>query len=188
MSRAGEFSAMVTAPVPGGVINQAGIPFPATPNTWPNTHTPPRVVMMLAGENEPRAAAGGAGDNASAAARGLPTRDYRRAAGETLRILHADMGRKYGISAPRILIAGLNPHAGEDGYLGREELDVMMPVLRRLRAEGMNLIGPLPADTLFTPPVLTGGDCVLAMYHDRGLASSNYRDLYKGINVTLGLP
>lgn len=185
--RAGEFSAMVTAPVHKGVINQAGIPFSGhTEYLAKHTHTP-RVVMMLAGETSHGPL------RVALATTHLPLRAVADAITgglleETLRILHADMGRKYGISAPRILIAGLNPHAGEDGYLGREELDVMMPVLRRLRAEGMNLIGPLPADTLFTPPVLTGGDCVLAMYHDQGLAVLKYATFGKGINVTLGLP
>jgi 4-hydroxythreonine-4-phosphate dehydrogenase len=98
------------------------------------------------------------------------------------------MGRKYGITRPRILVAGLNPHAGEGGYLGREEIDVIIPVLERLRAEGMTLIGPLPADTMFSPPVLARGDCVLAMYHDQGLTALKYASFGHGINVTLGLP
>ncbi len=112
----------------------------------------------------------------------------QRSLEETLRILHADMARKFGITSPRILVAGLNPHAGEDGYLGREEIEVIAPVLDRLRAEGMTLIGPLPADTMFTPPVLSLGDCVLAMYHDQGLTALKYASFGNGINVTLGLP
>jgi len=107
---------------------------------------------------------------------------------QTLRILHADLGRKYGIDEPRILVTGLNPHAGEGGYLGREEIEVITPVLERLRAEGMKLIGPLPADTLFTPPILSQGDCVLAMYHDQGLPVLKFASFGQGINVTLGLP
>ena len=95
---------------------------------------------------------------------------------------------KYGIDEPRILVTGLNPHAGEGGYLGREEIEVITPVLERLRAEGMTLIGPLPADTLFTPPILSQGDCVLAMYHDQGLPVLKYASFGQGINVTLGLP
>jgi 4-hydroxythreonine-4-phosphate dehydrogenase len=107
---------------------------------------------------------------------------------QTLRILHTELNRKYGLPAPRILVAGLNPHAGEGGYLGDEEIEVITPVLNRLRAEGMVLIGPLPADTMFTPPMLAQGDCVLAMYHDQGLTALKYATFGKGINVTLGLP
>ena len=105
-----------------------------------------------------------------------------------MRILHADMASKYGIEKPRILVAGLNPHAGEGGYLGREEIEVISPVLERLRREGMRLLGPLPADTMFTPPMLAQGDCVLAMYHDQGLTALKYASFGQGINVTLGLP
>jgi 4-hydroxythreonine-4-phosphate dehydrogenase len=107
---------------------------------------------------------------------------------QTLRILYADMAKKYGIAKPRILVAGLNPHAGEGGYLGREEIEVITPVLNKLRAEGMTLLGPLPADTMFTPPILAQGDCVLAMYHDQGLTALKYASFGNGINVTLGLP
>jgi 4-hydroxythreonine-4-phosphate dehydrogenase len=98
------------------------------------------------------------------------------------------MGRKFGFTAPRILVAGLNPHAGEGGYLGHEEIEVITPVLDKLRAEGMTLIGPLPADTMFTPPMLAQGDCILAMYHDQGLTALKYASFGNGINVTLGLP
>jgi 4-hydroxythreonine-4-phosphate dehydrogenase len=107
---------------------------------------------------------------------------------KAVRVLHAELRRKYGIAAPRILVAGLNPHAGEGGYLGREEIEVIAPVLERLRAEGMTLIGPLPADTLFTPRQLAQGDCVLAMYHDQGLTALKYASFGQGINITLGLP
>ena len=106
----------------------------------------------------------------------------------TLRILHADLRSKYGIAAPRILVAGLNPHAGEGGYLGMEEIEIITPVLDKLRGEGMQLSGPHPADTMFTPPVLAGGDAVLAMYHDQGLTALKYATFGHGINVTLGLP
>jgi 4-hydroxythreonine-4-phosphate dehydrogenase len=107
---------------------------------------------------------------------------------KTLRILDADLRQKYGLSAPRILVAGLNPHAGEGGYLGREEIDIIIPVLEKLRAEGMRLSGPHPADTMFTPPILAQGDAVLAMYHDQGLTALKYATFGHGINVTLGLP
>lgn len=179
----GEFAAMVTAPVHKGVINDAGIPFTGhTEYLAEKTHTP-RVVMMLAG-----------GDlRVALATTHLPLKDVpaaitRESLETTLRILHAEMHRKYGIATPRILVAGLNPHAGEGGYLGREEIDVIIPVLDKLRGEGMRLIGPLPADTMFTPPMLAQGDCVLAMYHDQGLTALKYATFGQGINVTLGLP
>lgn len=181
--RSGPFAAMVTAPVHKGIINDAGIAFTGhTEYLAEKTHTP-RVVMMLAG----------GGLRVALATTHLPLKDVPSAVTQdsleqTLRILHADMGRKYGIARPRILVAGLNPHAGEGGYLGREEIEVITPVLNRLRAEGMALIGPLPADTMFAPPMLSQGDCVLAMYHDQGLTALKYASFGHGINVTLGLP
>ena len=185
----GEFAAMVTAPVHKGVINQAGMPFTGHTEYLAEKTLTPRVVMMLAGE----AAALGAPLRVALATTHLPLRNVADAITpvlleETLRILHADMRHKFGVEAPRILVTGLNPHAGEGGYLGTEEIDVIAPVLERLRAEGMNLLGPLPADTLFTPPVLARGDCVLAMFHDQGLAALKYATFGHGINVTLGLP
>jgi 4-hydroxythreonine-4-phosphate dehydrogenase len=179
----GEFAAMVTAPVHKGVINDAGIPFTGhTEYLAEKTHTA-RVVMMLAGKDL----------RVALATTHLPLRDVpaaitRESLEQTLRILYEDMRLKYGVAAPRILVAGLNPHAGEGGYLGDEEITVITPVLEKLRAEGMRLIGPLPADTMFTPPLLTQGDCVLAMYHDQGLTALKYATFGKGINVTLGLP
>ena len=179
----GEFTAMVTAPVHKGVINDAGIAFTGHTEYLAEKTGTPHVVMMLAGQ----------GLRVALATTHLPLKDVPAAITcdsltTTLRILHADMRRKYGIDAPRILVAGLNPHAGEGGYLGREEIDVITPVLTRLRAEGMRLLGPLPADTLFTPPLLAQGDCVLAMYHDQGLTALKYATFGQGINVTLGLP
>jgi 4-hydroxythreonine-4-phosphate dehydrogenase len=106
----------------------------------------------------------------------------------TLRILHADLIGKFGIAAPRILVTGLNPHAGESGYLGREEIDIIGPVIEQLKREGMQLTGPLPADTLFTPRHLTQADAVLAMYHDQGLPVLKYASFGQGVNITLGLP
>ena len=185
--RTGEFAAMVTAPVHKGIINQAGIPFSGHTEYLAAKTATPRVVMMLAGDT-PQGPL-----RVALATTHLPLRAVADAIDatvleETLRIVHADMRRKYGIASPRILVAGLNPHAGEDGYLGREEIDTMAPVLARLRAEGMQLTGPLPADTMFTPPILTQGDCVLAMYHDQGLTALKYATFGNGINVTLGLP
>jgi 4-hydroxythreonine-4-phosphate dehydrogenase len=105
-----------------------------------------------------------------------------------LRIIQHDLQRCFGIAQPRILVAGLNPHAGEGGYLGREEIEVMIPVLDKLRAGGMNVSAPLPADTLFTPHKLAQCDCVLAMYHDQGLPVLKHASFGQGVNVTLGLP
>ena len=182
--RSGEFAAMVTAPVHKGVINDAGIAFTGHTEYLAERSGTPRVVMMLAG----------GGLRVALVTTHLPLKDVpaavtRGAVEATLRILHREMGEKYGIFAPRILVAGLNPHAGEGGYLGQEEIDVIAPVLDRLRAdEGMTLLGPLPADTMFSPAVLARGDCVLAMYHDQGLTALKYASFGHGINVTLGLP
>ena len=181
--RTGTFAAMVTAPVHKGVINAAGVHFTGHTEYLAEKTNTPRVVMMLAGGNL----------RVALVTTHLPLKEVasavtQTALEETLRILHADMGRKFGFETPRILVAGLNPHAGEGGYLGREEIDVITPVLDKLRAEGMALIGPLPADTMFTPPMLAQGDCVLAMYHDQGLTALKYASFGHGINVTLGLP
>ena len=181
--QSGQFSAMVTAPVHKGVINDAGILFTGHTEYLAEKTQTPQVVMMLAGENL----------RVALATTHLPLKDVpaaitRDSLENVLRILHVDMNKKYGFAQPRILVAGLNPHAGEGGYLGDEEITVIIPVLEKLRTEGMKLIGPLPADTLFTPPILTQGDCVLAMYHDQGLTALKYATFGKGINVTLGLP
>ena len=181
--RSGEFAALVTAPVHKGVINDAGVPFTGHTEYLAEKTNTPQVVMMLAGSNL----------RVALATTHLPLKDVAAAITQesleaTLRILHADMRSKYGLENPRILVAGLNPHAGEGGYLGMEEIEVISPVLERLRGEGMRLIGPLPADTMFTPPMLEQGDCVLAMYHDQGLTALKYASFGNGINVTLGLP
>ena len=180
---AGEFAAMVTAPVHKGVINDAGVSFTGHTEYLAEKTNTPRVVMMLAG----------GGMRVALVTTHLPLKDVpaavtQQSLEETLRILHAEMGQKYGIFAPRILVSGLNPHAGEGGYLGSEEIEIITPVLNRLRTEGMALVGPLPADTMFTPPMLAQGDCVLAMYHDQGLTALKYASFGNGINVTLGLP
>lgn len=183
----GEYAAMVTAPVHKGVINDAGISFTGhTEYLAERTHTP-RVVMMLAGTGEQ------AGLRVALATTHLPLKDVpaaitREDLTATIRILHGDLVHKFGIARPRILVAGLNPHAGEGGHLGREEIEVIAPALDALRAEGMDLVGPLPADTLFTRKVLAGSDAQLAMYHDQGLAVLKYAAFDEGINITLGLP
>ncbi len=183
--RSGEFSAMVTAPIHKGVINDA------FPDQHFSGHTEylaekcgiQQVVMMLAG----------GGLRVALATTHLPLKDIPAALTaesltRTLRILHADLRDKFGFAIPRILVAGLNPHAGESGHMGREEIDVISPVLDQLRCEGMQLIGPLPADTLFTPHQLKHGDAVLAMYHDQGLPVLKYASFGGGVNITLGLP
>ncbi len=185
--RSGEFAAMATAPVHKGVINEAGVPFTGHTEYLAEKTGTPLVVMMLAGDTERGPL------RVALATTHLPLKHVPAAISadlleRTLRIVHADLRGKYGIEQPRILVAGLNPHAGEGGYLGREEIEVIEPVLEKLRGEGMLLSGPLPADTMFTPPVLAQGDAVLAMYHDQGLAPLKYATFGKGINVTLGLP
>jgi len=181
--QSGEFSAMVTAPVHKGIINDAGIHFTGhTEYLAEKTHTA-RVVMMLAG----------AGLRVALATTHLPLKDVPaaitpEALETTLRILHADLRSNFGFARPRILVAGLNPHAGEGGHMGREEIEIIAPVLQKLQCEGMDLVGPLPADTLFTKQVLAGSHAQLVMYHDQGLAVLKYAAFDEGINVTLGLP
>jgi 4-hydroxythreonine-4-phosphate dehydrogenase len=118
----------------------------------------------------------------------VPTAITKNSLETTIRILHHDLVYKFGLTNPRILVAGLNPHAGEDGYLGREEIDIINPVLEKLRTEDFNLIGALPADTLFAKHHLSEADAVLAMYHDQGLPVLKHASFGEGVNVTLGLP
>ena len=179
----GEYAAMVTAPVHKGVINDAGIAFSGHTEYLAQHTATPRVVMMLAGAGLRVALA-----TTHLALKDVPAAITRSDLEITLRILHADLRSKFGIARPRVLVAGRNPHAGEGGHMGREEIEIISPVLDKLCAEGMNLIGPLPADTLFTKKVLAGSDAQLAMYHDQGLAVLKYAAFDEGINVTLGLP
>jgi 4-hydroxythreonine-4-phosphate dehydrogenase len=181
--RSGEFAAMVTAPVHKGVINDAGIPFTGHTEYLAEATGVPRVVMMLVGGGLRVALA-----TTHLALKDVPAAVTRESLIELVRILEADLRTKFGIRAPRILMAGLNPHAGEGGHLGSEELDTLIPALNALRAEGLQVSGPFPADTLFTPRQLAEGDCVLAMYHDQGLATLKYASFGRGVNVTLGLP
>lgn len=179
----GSFDAMVTAPVHKGVINQAGIAFTGHTEFLAEQTQTAQVVMMLVG----------GGLRVALATTHLPLNQVSAAITKesletTIRILHQDLMSKFGIPQPKILVAGLNPHAGEAGYLGREEIEVITPVLDKLNAEGMHLIGPLPADTLFTPHHLEHADCVLAMYHDQGLPVLKHASFGGGVNVTLGLP
>ena len=177
------FDAMVTAPVHKGVINDAGIAFSGHTEFLAELTGTEQVVMMLVG----------GGMRVALATTHLPLKDVPAAITQssletTIRILHHDLVTKFGIASPRILVAGLNPHAGEDGYLGREEIEVINPVLQRLRCEGMHLIGALPADTLFAKHHLSQADAVLAMYHDQGLPVLKHASFGEGVNVTLGLP
>ncbi|ABR86230.1 TPA: 4-hydroxythreonine-4-phosphate dehydrogenase PdxA [Pseudomonas aeruginosa] len=179
----GHFAGMITAPVHKGVINEAGIPFSGHTEFLADlTHTR-QVVMMLATR----------GLRVALATTHLPLREVADAITterleRVARILHADLRDKFGIARPRILVCGLNPHAGEGGHLGREEIEVIEPCLERLRDEGLDLVGPLPADTLFTPKHLEHCDAVLAMYHDQGLPVLKYKGFGAAVNVTLGLP
>ena len=179
----GEYSAMVTAPVHKGVINDAGIAFTGHTEYLAEKTATPRVVMLLAG----------AGLRVALVTTHLALKDVPGALTQeklesTLRILHTALQAKFGIARPRILVAGLNPHAGESGHMGSEEIEIISPALTRLRAEGMQLIGPLPADTLFTKNVLANSDAQVAMYHDQGLAVLKYAAFDEGVNITLGLP
>ena len=178
-----DWAAMVTAPVHKGVINDAGIPFTGHTEFLEARAQAPGVVMMLAG----------GGLRVALATTHFALADVPRALTQaglerTLRILAAELTRRFDIAEPRILVAGLNPHSGEGGHLGREEIDIITPVLERLRTEGMQLEGPLPADTLFIPTRLATADCALAMYHDQGLPVLKYASFGGGVNITLGLP
>ena len=184
-----EFAAMVTAPVHKGVINDAGINFTGHTEYLAGKTATPQVVMMLVGSRTPvlpvlRVALA----TTHLALKDVPAAITHESLLRTLRILHADLKDKFGIPEPRIVVSGLNPHAGEGGYLGREEIDVIIPVVEKLKAEGMLLEGPLPADTLFTPRHLQHADAVLAMYHDQGLPVLKFASFGEGVNVTLGLP
>ena len=179
----GEFDALVTGPVHKGVINDAGIAFTGHTEFLASEAKVPQVVMMLAAP----------GLRVALATTHLPLTQISRAITRThlsgvLRILHSDLKQKFAIADPHILVCGLNPHAGEGGHLGREEIEVIEPVLDALRSEGFKLRGPAPADTAFLPANLAGVDAVLAMYHDQGLPVLKRHDFAHAINITLGLP
>lgn len=181
--RSGEFAGMVTAPVHKGVINDAGIPFTGHTEYLAEKTGTSKVVMMLAGGGLHVALV-----TTHLALKDVPAAITRDEVESTLRIVHADLRQKFGIDRPRILVAGLNPHAGEGGHMGREEIEVIAPVIATLRDEGLDVVGPLPADTLFTRKVLTGSHAQVAMYHDQGLAVLKYAAFEEGVNITLGLP
>lgn len=180
---AGTLDALVTGPVQKSVINDAGVPFSGHTEFLAERSGVEQVVMMLATE----------GLRVALATTHLPLKDVsgaltRVSLTTTLNILHRDLQRQFGLLQPRILVCGLNPHAGEGGHLGREEIDIITPVLEQLREQGQHLIGPLPADTLFTPKYLHNADAVLAMYHDQGLPVLKYKGFGQAVNITLGLP
>ena len=178
----GEFDALVTAPVHKGIINDAGIAFSGHTeylSQLANSH----VVMMLVGGGMRVALA-----TTHLALKDVPAAINREMLERKLRIIQHDLVRRFAIPVPCIAVAGLNPHAGESGHLGREEIDIIIPSLEKLRAAGMNLLGPLPADTLFNPDRTKNYDCIFAMYHDQGLPVLKYASFGTGVNVTLGLP
>lgn len=178
----GEFDAVVTAPVNKSIINDGGIPFTGHTEYLAQL-TNREAVMMLTG----------GGMRVTLATTHLPLKDVAAAITgdklkQKLRIIQHDLMTRFAIPKPRIAVAGLNPHAGEAGHLGREEIDTIIPALDKLRAEGMDLIGPLPADTLFNPSKLKEYDCIFVMYHDQGLPVLKHASFGTAVNVTLGLP
>ncbi|WP_313494555.1 4-hydroxythreonine-4-phosphate dehydrogenase PdxA [Stenotrophomonas sp.] len=178
----GSLDGVVTGPVHKAVINLGGIAYSGTTELLAQ-QAGVEVVMMLANDIV----------RVALATTHLPLRDVADAISadslsRVIRTTHAALRRDFGLTAPRIAVLGLNPHAGEDGHLGREELDLIIPLLEQLRAEGMQLIGPLPADTAFLPAKLAGFDTVLAMYHDQGLPVLKYSGFEQATNITLGLP
>lgn len=181
------FDAIVTAPLQKSTINDAGVPFTGHTEYLAEKTATEHVVMMLAS---------GATDHplrVALATTHLALKDVAAAItfgglSRTIDIVHHDLRSKLGIARPRILVTGLNPHAGENGYLGREEIDVIAPALAAAQARGIDVSGPYPADTLFQPKYLETADCVLAMYHDQGLPVLKHVSFGRGVNITLGLP
>lgn len=179
----GEFSALVTGPVHKGIINDAGVHFTGHTEFFADRSHCERVVMMLATDTL----------RVALATTHLPLRDVADAITggllhEIITILNHDLQTKFGIAEPQIYVCGLNPHAGESGHMGREEIDIIEPALTQLRQQGIHLHGPYPADTLFQPKYLTHADAVLAMYHDQGLPVLKYEGFGRAVNITLGLP
>lgn len=179
----GEFSALVTGPVHKGIINDAGVPFTGHTEFFAERSGCARVVMMLASDRLRVALA-----TTHLPLQAVPAAITPRTLSEVITILDGDLRSKFGIQQPRIYVCGLNPHAGEGGHMGREELDVIIPTLEQLRTRGLDLIGPLPADTLFQPKYLDHADAVLAMYHDQGLPVLKFQGFGHAVNITLGLP
>ena len=179
----GEFAALITGPVQKSIINDAGIPFIGHTEFFADRSHCDRVVMMLATEELRVALA-----TTHLPLLAVPGAITRQSLHEVITILHHDLKTKFGIAEPQIYVCGLNPHAGEGGHMGHEEIDTIIPALEELRQQGMNLIGPLPADTLFQPKYLQHADAVLSMYHDQGLPVLKYQGFGRAVNITLGLP
>ena len=182
-----QFDAVVTAPVQKSTINDAGVTFTGHTEYLAEKTDTAQVVMMLLGP------AGGYTLRVALATTHLALKDVSAAITQsslfrTLEIIHTELIHRFGISQPRILVAGLNQHAGEGGYLGREEIDVIQPVIDQCRSKNWQVSGPYPADTLFQSKYLKDADCVLAMYHDQGLPVLKYVTFGEGVNITLGLP
>ncbi|PHI36676.1 4-hydroxythreonine-4-phosphate dehydrogenase PdxA [Pseudoalteromonas sp. GCY] len=179
----GTFAAVVTGPVHKGIINQAGISFSGHTEYFAQQSDTADVVMLLATE----------GLRVALVTTHIPLAYVSKAItperlSKVIHILHHDLQTKFGIEQPRVLVCGLNPHAGESGHLGREEIETIEPTLEMLNKQGMNLVGPLPADTLFQAKYLDNADAVLAMYHDQGLPVLKYKGFGNSVNITLGLP
>ena len=187
-TQAGWFHAIVTAPLQKSTINDAGVAFSGHTEYLAEKTATAQVVMLLAGPM-----ANGTPLRVALATTHLPLKDVpaaitREGLARVIDIIHADLKGKFGIAAPRILVTGLNPHAGENGYLGREEIDTIAPAIDAARQRGIDARGPYPADTLFQPRYLEEADCVLAMYHDQGLPVLKHATFGRGVNITLGLP
>ncbi len=179
----GEFAAMVTAPVQKSTLMDAGYAFTGhTEYLAARTRAAMPVMMLISGQLRVALV------TTHLALADVPRAITRERLRATLRIVNTDLGRHFSLSAPRIAVLGLNPHAGEDGHLGREEIEVIRPVILELQAEGMNLQGPVPADTAFTPRFLQTADVIVAMYHDQGLPVIKHVGFSNGVNITLGLP
>jgi 4-hydroxythreonine-4-phosphate dehydrogenase len=179
----GEIDAIVTGPVHKGLINQSGIAFSGHTEYFAHQANCADVVMMLATE----------GLRVALVTTHIPLAYVSKAiTAERLqkvtRILNTDLINKFGIAEPKIYVCGINPHAGEDGHLGREEIEVMIPALAELKQEGINVIGPLPADTIFQEKYLNDADAILSMFHDQGLPVLKYKGFGASVNITLGLP
>jgi 4-hydroxythreonine-4-phosphate dehydrogenase len=179
----GEFAAMVTAPVQKSILIEGGFPFVGhTEYLASRTRAALPVMMLLAGDVRVALV------TTHLALADVPKAITRERLAATLRIVHADLGRYFRLDAPRIAVLGLNPHAGEGGHLGREELDVIEPVIAEMRRAGLDVRGPVPADTAFTPHFLATIDVIVAMYHDQGLPVIKHLGFGHGVNLTLGLP
>jgi 4-hydroxythreonine-4-phosphate dehydrogenase len=184
---AGRFDAVITAPVQKSVINDAGVPFSGHTEYLAERTATPQVVMMLAGSTPHGPLRVALATTHLQLARVCAAITFDLLVG-ALRVVDHDLRLRFGIAKPRIAVAGLNPHAGEGGHLGREEIEVIAPAIERVRTEGIDVHGPLPADTLFVPAVAQRFDAVLAMFHDQGLPVLKYATFGHGVNVTLGLP